>query len=397
MTGMFEDFYFNKTNKFSNPIVSFDCEHQYTDEMVKECIDTLASMSGMAIEKNCRISINNLALDPFLAKKIMITASKSPNLNSINWKEIVGSDNFFIFINYAALYSSSMKQETSRLLGDFCKYFEPDGVSLEHHIIIGQYQETPFGVHIDDPTDRVFHFNIGNCEKSMLLWDRKVYLQKYQSESARPISSVDKSDAKEYIIPKGSCFFLPADYYHVACSNSGVSVVVAVAFSKVCEYLQIKAAMSEAEEILLKGTNPSKYYKHFNAKTDNNNQPDCWRHRWSLNYKELSNRASARMFSNKCMAEIDPLKKGIELVYDTIYYINQYVNVVLLEENENLLVFSNGHFCELKENNMVKKIRKILEIGAFKFDSDKIRDPKMVKVYAFLYWLIQTGSVVESV
>ena len=256
MSTLLDEIYFDLTNRFAFPAVKQQVAKYFPDTLVKECLDALAALPGSRSARNCRIYVDGRQLGPFEAKEVLGRVSEYPDLASIDWHAALQARSFFIFVNFAALFSEKLYEASRILLGDFCDRFEPDGVSVENHLIIGNYDETPFGVHVDDAADRVLHFNLGPAAKVMSLWPRDEYLARYKDDAARPVRSVDSAKSEAHLMLPGSCFLLPADYYHVARSNEGVSVVVALALTRMSEPKRIQALVSEAQLQLLPEYDP---------------------------------------------------------------------------------------------------------------------------------------------
>jgi hypothetical protein len=394
---IFNEFYQKHTNRFEVPASKIDVNYPYHDGLVQECLNALANQKGFKIDKCCRIYIEGRHVGPFEAKCIIQKAASAGDVDKVNWDLIFSKNNFLIFINYAALFSKPLLQMSQQFVGEFCDQFEPDGVSIEHHIIIGRYAETAFGVHVDDPTDRVFHFNLGPAEKSLRLWPRHRYLEKYKEKIDRPLSMVSCDGSSEYKMPKGSCFFLPANYYHVGQSMDGISCVIALAFSKQSELLQYNAALSEITKgISRKKFNSYKYFSSFVCKSDIDSiteELDGGKKR--LCFSGLLQRANARRKSNNSFIEILPpdftcIDKSKQ------YKINPYARPRLLHEKDRVSIFSGGHDCYFTDSKNIDQINNIIDKEDFLFTLDEYKNQrqKSNKISTFLSWLIATNGAV---
>lgn len=267
MMAFFDTLYAAETDRFSRPATIRTAPHPYNHDMIHECVVALADEPGEKINRDCRIYSSGRQLAPFEAKTVLRTLAKRRSLDSAGWSSVFGDQEFLIFVNRAAQFSSSLRRASLKFLQGFGARFSSPGIEVEHHIILGRYSETAFGVHVDDPQDRVVHFNLGPHPKEMILWPRSDYISRYQGPGARPLSQVSHEGAVRYPMEPGSCFFLPADYYHVGRSADGLSCVVALAFSRVTAHMAIKEAISEAERHLHSSDNESAYWTDFEAAT----------------------------------------------------------------------------------------------------------------------------------
>lgn len=391
MTGLFNEFY-DSTERFRRPYGKNTVHHPYTTEMVKGCLDKIAGESCSKINKNCRIYHNGRQLGPFEAKEFIIALSRYPSLEAIDWESVTDGAPFLIFVNYAALLSNNLNEATRRFIGDFGARFEPDGISIEHHLIVGTYEETPFGVHIDDATDRVFHFNLGPQPKEMLLWPRSEYSTAYSGDLARPLSSVSKNGSVTHPIEVGGCFFLPADYYHVGRSPHGVSTVISLAFTRQNHRLQMKSALSALELFAQVKESADDYYRNFETQA----VPDAFSQVWSIasniGFERLLEHARARSRSNNYFVEISPIDASPLPNSPTAFGVIDRSNLQLIEDSRALHVYSRGHYAALSDIEHIRRFKAVAEAGTFDFNQQQFQDAmrKGDTGTALLGWTIAT-------
>lgn len=137
MTAFFSELY-DATERFRRPYGENIVTHPYTEKMVKECLDKLASEPDSKISKKCRIYRNGRQLGPFEAKEFIVEASRFPSLASVAWKDLTEGEPFLIFINFAALLSNVLSEASRRFIGDFAQRFEPgnfDGAPSDYRQI----------------------------------------------------------------------------------------------------------------------------------------------------------------------------------------------------------------------------------------------------------------------
>ncbi len=241
---IFSDIYFKKSDKFSSPTVIEDFQSPYNLSMVDKCISNEANSASTRLSADFRLYIKNRQINSIEGKKKLLALSKLGVENVQDWGRALGSEDYLLFINFAGAYCQEMMSTSRGLISNFAKNFEGDPINAEHHIIIGKYVETPFGVHIDDPNDRVIHFNLGPNSKRLILWPREQYTRKY-GFNYLSFDEVGVENSRSYELAPGSAFCLPSSYFHVGQSSFGVSVVVALAFSRRNLRIQIEDIIFE--------------------------------------------------------------------------------------------------------------------------------------------------------
>jgi hypothetical protein len=194
MRTFFDEQFDGPTERFSRPHVVLDAPHPYTDDMVLACLRTIGESGQSRITRNCRVYVEGAMLCPFASRDLLRRIAENESIRSVDWSGLFDERDFLIFINHAALYAPDMLNASRAFVGAFDRRFGRSGISIEHHVIIGRYAETSFGVHIDDPTDRVFHFNLGPHAKSMSLWPRREFLTAYGGDVARLRRNVDHAE-----------------------------------------------------------------------------------------------------------------------------------------------------------------------------------------------------------
>ncbi|MDC9597095.1 hypothetical protein [Xenorhabdus anantnagensis] len=391
MMNLFDEFY-DLTERFRHPYGKNHVDHPYTMEMVKECLDNLAGELGSKINKNCRIYRGGRQLGPFEAKAFVIILSRYPSLESINWDEVTDGEPFLIFVNYAALLSNDLSETSRKFIGDFSTQFEPEGISIEHHLIIGKYEETPFGVHIDDATDRVFHFNLGPCAKEMILWSSEEYLATYNGDLARPLDSVSEQESVTYPMEVGGCFFLPADYYHVGRSPQGVSVVISLALTRQNYRLQMNSALNMLGLFAPVKESAKDYRRNFESRPDPDMFPKVWNVASTIGFEKLLEHARTRNRSNNYFIEVFPIDTSSPPTELTVFKITDKSNVQLIENEGLLHVYSRGHHASLSEPQHIETFKAAVQMGTFDFNMSLFKDAmkRGDKGTVLLGWLIAT-------
>ncbi len=93
-------------------------------------------------------------------------------------------------------------------------------------LFIGNYDNTPLGIHQDSPGENVIHFHLGPQGKTMYTWDKDEY-EKLVGEMKFNNKQVDKyiPFATEFAFKEGDLYFMPQGEYHVG-KNEGLSIAL---------------------------------------------------------------------------------------------------------------------------------------------------------------------------
>ncbi len=385
MSTFFDRQFDGPTELFSTPHVALNAPHPYTDDMVAECLTAIGNNAQSRITRNCRIYVDGALMCPFESRDVLRQIAQSGPIREVDWAEVFGGRDFLIFVNRAALYSSKLLSASKAFVGTFDRRFGRSGISIEHHVIIGQYAETSFGVHIDDPTDRVYHFNLGPHSKHMSLWPRQEFLAAYRGDAARLRRTVDHSEPSTYVMPVGSAFFLPADYHHIGSSRDGVSIVVALAFSRQSESLLLREALQELRQLVPSTMPLSRYYRDFVASADSEDDVIA---RYDQVGLSLAHRhAVARRLSNNSFDEIPELNiPTIEA--STGDYLRVDVPVEIVDAEEGAYVYAGGHRAFVASEKQVQDLSHLLAETGFEIGPNLGLDAEAL---AIRVWLVATG------
>ncbi|MET3234183.1 UNVERIFIED_ORG: hypothetical protein ABIC54_006399 [Burkholderia sp. 1263] len=330
-------------------------------------------------------------MNSFAAKKIIRKACEFPSIETVDWTDLFGAGEFFIFVNNAALYSVDLLEASKKFMGDFADRFEPQGISVEHHLIIGRYTQTPFGVHIDDATDRVFHFNLGPSSKTMILWGSQHFAQLYSGDTARSADQVSSIGSVTFDIAPQSAFFLPANYHHVGRSEDGVSIVVALAISRKSEPQLLRDASRELQELLPPRYPQASYYQNFEG--DAGGTDEMFAAYDAIGLISALQHAQARRRSNKSFTEILPIQIAPLRNLHGVYTVRDGREPIAIKEADGLFLYSGGHRVILKKPELIREFERIAYERRFEISSHLGEySEALMEVEAMRAWLVATGA-----
>lgn len=393
-----EHFFDDLTEQFAKPATLTDSPQPYDIEMAGEAIKAMSQLPGEKLTPDCRVYLDGRRASPFEGKQFIDEIAAFDDLAKVPWETLAGGAPFLIFVNKASLFSRRMDQATRRLLGRFCERFEPDGLSIEHHIIIGQYNETDFGVHVDDPADRVFHFNLGPASKEMILWPRVPFTERYGPNPTRSLASTSSKGSVTHPMPPGSCFFLPADYYHVGLSPSGVSIVAAIALSRQSSEQQLSAVFREITNSVAPIEDITPYWTNFSLAPTQRKQEKISTAFARHDYAGWLRHARARARSNGWISEIRPLPtpRIPEGIFDL--HLSDSISPQLVVGERKLHLYAMGQHIILSDAETIEWFQRYKADKVVRLTRDEVvlglkhRDPRMVVAA----WLIASGAAVPK-
>lgn len=122
--------------------------------------------------------------------------------------------------------SSDIATKLSPLMQSFG--FPVDGINFS--IFIGNYDQTPLGIHQDPMGENVLHFHVGSSSKEMLTWDEDLYVSKFKNENhnKHDYQSIINY-ATKHLIEEGDLYFMPHGEYHIGVQG-GFSIAITVWF-----------------------------------------------------------------------------------------------------------------------------------------------------------------------
>ncbi|MBY0273602.1 MAG: hypothetical protein K2X02_09425 [Alphaproteobacteria bacterium] len=397
-----EDLY-NQSKCFSSPIVKNipNFIKKFTIKELHKLLIRIKDDSLACHRDRIRLYVDNKRKKPF-GEKAFLADLPDPNMDLNKWLEgYFDKKDFLLFINY----SGSWSNELATLLADFSapllEKFSPFSLSLESHIIIGRYKTTPFGVHIDDPNDRVIHFNLSDNEKYLHLWDKEKYRELTGSfEYIENMNDIQEYKTT-YTIKKNDAFVLPAAFYHVG-ESPKISIIFALALTKISKKDLILKIVDEMKDDLIKSISSDIDYAHFEDEevlkgvleeeflTVNKSFND----HFSTSLKKYK----AKVKSNRCFVEKPLIIKkeiSIELNENTIFTKIKPFNIEFFVINNKIYLYARGHKFSCKEHpSIIKFIEYLKKEDTFLFKEllkiDEVLNHAFVD--KLVRWLVSTSA-----
>ncbi len=394
---------YKKSSKFNNPYIEdgFDFLNHYCINDVAQLIINMSHSQFIGDLQNIRIHVNNRLLNYFDRRKFLEAAST----NEKNFVEFLdsyfGNEEFLIFINKAGIWSEKILSTSAQLCKDFIKSFPRNSLSIEHHIIIGRYIRTPFGVHMDDSVDRVLHINLGPGSKNLSLWDKDTYVNANGSEYYVEDDAAISHLASSYEFRAGQGFLLPARFYHIGSSINEISIGVALAFTKktaglisnqICtEFKKITASFDEVKGISYDNFELSDVKKLFVQALD-----ECIKVE-KISLTDLIEIANLREWSNMCFVERTVLDYSRLQGINGSFSIKKPFSIEQYRDRRGCHFFARGHSLSITDSVTVQKIEDLLSDKSFDLCIDSESDIRSLDaVDKFKTWLVATRAAEES-
>jgi hypothetical protein len=393
---------YEKSLKFDQPYIEdvFNFSRYYCLNDVAQLFISFKNIQDSSQISNIRIFVNNRGLRKLDVQKF-IEAVPVKQESFIKFLEsYFGNEEFFIFINNAGLWSEKILSTSAQLCKGFIESFPKNSLSIEHHIVIGRYSKTPFGVHLDDAVDRVFHINLGPGSKSFSLWDKNDYVAATGSihfiDDYAEISHL----ASNHEFGAGQGFLLPARFYHVASSINEISVGVALAFTKKTAELVSNQIYAEFKKVAAQVNLKDISYDNFELSDINKLLvrafDECADIRKTSLF-DLVEMATLRSWSNMCFVEKNELDYSQLRGVNGRFSIKKPFSVEQYRDKRGCNFFARGHGLLIKDSVTVQRIEKLLSDESFDLCIDSENDIHSLDgIDKFKIWLVASRVVEES-
>ena len=228
----------------------------------------------------------------------------------------------------------------------------------------------------------------------MILWPREPFLERYGVNPRRPLDETDRDGSARYEMPVGSCFFLPADYYHVGRSPDGVSVVVAIALSRQSSEEQLAAVHREIKNAIAPIEDLTPYWTDFRRAPSAAQQENICATFARHDYAGWLQHARARACSNGWISEVRPLDAPDIPPGEFDLTINTHTPPQVVNAGDTFHVYARGQHIALADEGAISWTRSLLAGDPVRLSQEKVvtgiksRDAQMLVAA----WLLATGG-----
>lgn len=221
------------------------------------------------IKPSLRVYVNDSTRDLYVNLVLSNPPQESDGIEE--WCDNLFANNkYCVILNHAETWNDVLVEKISRLLSPTLGNFGYNEFEHEIMLFIGNYNYTPFGIHIDGKGDTSFQFNVIGKTRNAYLWHPENYSKltgKKRTPYYFPDRLVDTADF-EIELPQNDLFILPASKYFHIYSNNGFNVSIAYFLKKTPKSDILSSAIRLKEKEVL-----SNIETHFDLDDFSKNEP----------------------------------------------------------------------------------------------------------------------------
>ncbi|MES2118788.1 MAG: hypothetical protein V4578_26710 [Pseudomonadota bacterium] len=219
-----------QTGGLTRPSVFKDCLDEeriaFYQEAVLHIVRDLAALR--TVQYGYRVYIDGRQLDSDEMEQIF-DLPPAPGETFAAWvARAFGQRKFGMIINSGEKFHLGLMTDVAATLAPLFQDIGLPRDGINFTIFIGNYDQTPLGIHQDKRGENVMHFHLGPGSKTMHLWDKQQYLAlSAQDGFDRKQIEALRVHATEYTFGSGDLFFMPEGEYHIG-SQDGLSMGLTV-------------------------------------------------------------------------------------------------------------------------------------------------------------------------
>lgn len=222
------DGFLDTTKKMSKTSVFKDCiTSQETALMRVLVLEVLADIAKLRTSQyGYRVFVDGKQLEH---NELMLIFD-SPPLKTESIEEwsvrVFGDKKFGMIINSGEKFNLELSKLIALKVQPLLEKVGLPREGINFTLFIGNYDNTPLGIHQDSPGENVIHFHLGPQGKTMYTWDKTEY-ESLVGEKRSNNKDVDKyiPYATEFSFKEGDLYFMPQGEYHVG-KNEGLSMAL---------------------------------------------------------------------------------------------------------------------------------------------------------------------------
>lgn len=223
------DAFIDQTNHLHDTTVIKDClDSSETSAMRRNIMEIIADLAKLRTNKyGYRVYIEGRQLE----NNEMLRVYDCPPIKNENLDDWVsrafGNQKFGMIINQGERFNLQLSQSIAKKLKPLLDKMGMPTEGIIFTLFIGNYDNTPLGIHLDSPGKSVMHFHLGPGSKKMYTWNTQKY-EELVGEEKHNNQDIQRylPYASEYAFDEGDIYFMPEDTYHVG-TQSGLSIAIA--------------------------------------------------------------------------------------------------------------------------------------------------------------------------
>ncbi|RBP49937.1 hypothetical protein [Arenicella xantha] len=207
----------------------FDCQ-AFGETVALEVISQLCQIDDSGLKAGARVYVDGAETSQ---STFSVGETPLPAESLFDWlKRRFVEQGFCTIVNYANVCSEAYTQAVAELLVPLVPQLKSLGCAypfIEPGLFLGDYDKTPFGIHIDKAElVSVLHVHLGPGSKRMTVWPASHSEFAGKNNILHNISG-HLNTGKTYLIEAGDAFFLPAgSHYHIG-ENQSLSLSLTIA------------------------------------------------------------------------------------------------------------------------------------------------------------------------
>lgn len=373
---------------FSKPIFN----EVFVKRILVSSLQESTSSTSSILRAGTRVYLDNISNESFLA---CLRENLPRDDESIReyFTRMMGKKDFCLIIHHAEYFDDEVAQMAYKFMAPLIEKYGTPQITFECGFIIGNYKNTPFGVH-HDTNGRTLHFNIGPCKKMMYTWDREDVWRITGAKRAG-YSDPDQilkltQNSTIYELDDRDLFFLPIHQYHFASTN-GFSIDFVITFEKNNSTTVLRKSLASLGNRIVESKED---YYDFNKTLNFSDIDDKWLQQTIREY-------TLRTQSNLGFV-VAPKKKKFDIppdLYDSEDRIRQFSPYpILLDRKEGYLqIFARGSLISTIDSNEIVEFISDLNSGKNFPLRDVIRLKEQFSsdgsFYKFIQRLYESGSI----
>lgn len=249
--------------------------------------------------------------------------------------------------------------------------FPVEGINFT--IFIGNYKNTPIGIHQDMPGENVLHYHLGPGNKRMYTWDESTFKELEKKYNHKEIEKL-LPYGEEFTFEEGDLYFMPQGEYHVGQQES-ISTALTFWFynhskKRIIEKLHtllIEQYTEDRDELLSPDRSPIENTDNIHNILSICNAPDAM---MKLSYTDMLAEAYKDLrysISSNSGYRTSPVFKNEDTEIDkgNIIILNKPFKILYKEsfDHEKLHIFIRGTKLEIGNFECIKKLIDEINIG----------------------------------
>jgi hypothetical protein len=225
------DSFLEISNQMKKPAVFNDCitkaETHFMRQCILEIINTLALLRttqyGFRVYKESGVVFNRDEMQyiydnpPFVDEDVIDW-----------WGRVFKDSKVGMIINQGERFNQALSKLMAEKIGPLLQKTGIPTEGIVFTLFMGNYDNTPLGIHLDIPGKNVIHFHLGPGPKTIYTWDdTKAYVEMAgeKSQNNKDYDTYLKY-ARKNDFNEGDLFCMPEDTYHVG-TQKGFSIGIA--------------------------------------------------------------------------------------------------------------------------------------------------------------------------